>query len=275
MFKTFRYALVALAALAVVATACGDDDDDSAKTTGGDAAATFAQVPSPDKAAPAGSKVFVGHDKANKVSVGLTVFSDSKAVAYACDGDATWTWYSGSVSGNDVTLTSADGNKLTAKINGAAVTGTAPGATEFTLETAKDHAGLYRTSYTRDAVTETAGWVIENDGSARGGVGAVVAGKKLTIGTTVVRTDLAAVQALPEFADLKLLAPNFPTLPPDLTVFAHAGGLCGRIGTTLANNSTQTATGSPVNNTAANRARLGLIGLLGCPTAGPPPLFYL
>lgn len=266
MFGILRLALVAMIALAVAGTACGDDDKGSATVSSGAAVAVFQQVPSPDKAAPSGSKVFVGHDKANKNSVGLIVFSDSKAAAYACDGDATWTWYEGTVSGNDVTLKSADGAKLTAKINGSAVTGTAAAGIEFTLEAAKDHAGLYRTSHSKGADTETAGWVIENDGTVRGGIGATVGGKKVALGGVIIPTQLADVQALSEFPALKLLAPNFPALPPNLTVFSAPGGLCGRIAVAIVDNNPGSQAGV-VANTVGNRARIGLLGRLGCSQA--------
>lgn len=256
-------AVLTTVALALFASACGGEEDDAVKGTSGDAAATFGQVPSPDKAAPAGSKVFVGHDKANKVSVGLIVFSDNKAAAYACDGDATWSWYEGTTSGNDLTLKSATGATLTAKINGASVTGTAPGSADFTLEAAKDRAGLYRTSASKGADSETAGWVIENDGALRGGIGATVAGKKLTAGAIFIPTQLADVQALPEFPAVKLLAPNFPTLPPNLTVFSAPGGVCGRLYNAILDSGPST---EPANtNSTVNRARRGLMGLIGCP----------
>lgn len=259
-------AALATIALAAAGAACGDDDDKGSATvsSGGATAAVFQQVPSPDKTAPGGSKVFVGHDKANKTSVGLIVFSDSKAVAYSCDGDATWTWYEGSVSGNEVTLKSADGAKFTAKISGSAVTGTATagGNPEFTLDAARDHAGLYRASFVNGANTETAGWVIENDSTVRGGIGATVAGKKLTAGALIIPTQLGDVQALPEFADLKILAPNFPTLPPNLTVFTRPGGLCARLANAVTDSGPST---TPANtNSPANRARIGLMGMIGC-----------
>jgi hypothetical protein len=108
--------------------------------------------------------------------------------------------------------------------------------------------------------------VIENDGIVRGGIGATVAGKKLTLGGVILPTQLGDVQALPEFADLKLLAPNFPTLPPNLAVFSAPGGLCGRIATTINANNPGSQAGV-VANTVGNRARIGLLGKLGCPQA--------
>lgn len=271
MFKLSRLALAAMtamAALAVFFTACGGDDSTGAAKAGvGATGSALQQVPPPDKPAPAGSRVFVGHDKASKTGVGLILFSDAKAAAYVCDGDATWSWYEGTVSGAEAKLTNADGGKFTAKISGTSATGSASSG-DFTLDAAKDHAGLYRTTSTKGADTETGGWVIENDGTVTGGVGATVAGKKLTAGAKIVPTQLGDVQALPEFAELKLLAPQFPVLPADRTAFTHAGGFCGRLGATLSQNQTSTPNGSVVNNTAANRARLGLAGLLGCGFAG-------
>ena len=81
MFRISRFALAAVLALAVASAACGSDDKEPAK--GGKAAGSaLQQVPSPDKAAPSGSRVFVGHDSASKTGIGLIVFSNSTAAAY-------------------------------------------------------------------------------------------------------------------------------------------------------------------------------------------------
>lgn len=264
MFKRIKMvAAIATVALAMLAVACGgDDDDDTDKpASSGDATAAFQQVPALGAAAPAGSKVFVGHDKDNKTSVGLIVFSDSKAVAYACDGNETWTWYSGTASGNDVNLTSADGAKFTAKISGSSVTGKAN--SDFTLETATGRGGVFRATITKGGTTETQGWIVENDNTVRGGIGATVAGKAVKLGASFTANQVADIQALPEFNEIKQAIPGFPTIPADVTVFsASGGGLCTRISLKLVEQSIGTTTVVP--NTAANRARLGMLGRLGC-----------
>lgn len=254
-----------LIVLAVVSVACGGDDDQD--DSSGPGTAAFDRVPAPNEDAPEGSKVFVGHDKDNTSGVGLIVFSDSKAVAYACDGDSKWTWFAGTVSGGEAKLESADGVKFTAEINGASVTGRAGsgGSLEFALEPASERGGLYRASFTKGSDTEVAGWVVENDGTVRGGIGASLAGKKLTLGASLSSTNLSAVQGLPEFPALKAVAPQYPTLPADRAVFSQPGGICGRIATTLLEQGVNGTTVVP--NTLANRTRLGLLGRLGCAQA--------
>lgn len=265
MLKELRsVALLAGVALAALAMACGgDDDDDAQPTTNGSASAAFQQVPALDQPAPAGSKVFVGHDKDDKVSAGLIVFADSTAVAYACDGNETWTWYAGTASGDDLTLTSAEGGKFTAKLDGASATGKTAGG-EFTLETASGRSGVFRASFTKGSDTETQGWVLENDGKVRGGIGATVAGKAVRLGASFTPSQTADIEALPEFAEIKRAIPGFPVIPTDLALFSKSGGLCAKIALNLDG---KTNAQSVLANTAGNRVRLGLLGRLGCDQA--------
>jgi hypothetical protein len=256
-------ALLAGVALAALAVACGGDDDDAQPTTSGSASAAFQQVPALDQPAPSGSKVFVGHDKDDKVSAGLIVFADSTAVAYECDGNETWTWYSGTASGNDLSLTSADGKTFTAKINGDAATGKTAGG-DFTLETASGRSGVFRATFTKGSDTETQGWVLENDGKVRGGIAATIASKTTRLGASFTPSQTADIEALPEFAEIKQAIPGFPLIPTDLAVFSSSGGgLCKRIAFSLA--ARQIPETTLVENNLGNRVRMGLLGRLGCP----------
>ncbi len=255
---------LAAVALAAVSVGCGGDDDDkgtasSGGSTGGDAAALLAKVPAPGEAPPAGSKVLVGREKDNKTSVGLLVLSDGAAVAYECDGDQTWTWYTGSVSGSNANLSSADGKKLTATISGSNATG--KGTNEFTLQSAgADRSGLFRVAGTEKDRTVTGGWIVQTDGTSLGGLSLVNKGTTTRIGGAFDPKRVADIEALPEFPEIKQAIPGFPSIPADLTVFSVRGNLCGRIAGKLV----ETTTVSSTPDTFGNRTRLGLLERLGC-----------
>lgn len=270
--RSILLAALATMALAALTVACGGDDDDdkgttsSSASTASDSAALLAKVPHPDQSAAAGSKVFVGHDKDNKASVGLTVFSDSTAVGYACDGNQTWTWFTGTANGNEVSLSASDGSKLTAKLDGSKATGSTSGGSSlsFTLDaaTADNRAGLYRGTATDNARSSVAGWVVENDGFVRGGLNLTVNSTASRLGATFDPKKAADLQTAPEFGEIKAAIPGFPTIPADVTVFSVRGNLCGRIAVNLMEQTTVASPGVP--DTALNRARLGLLGRLGC-----------
>ena len=262
--KWFMGASAAILAVAALAVACGgDDDDDDSAAAPVDAAAALAKVPAPGDPAPAGSKVFVGENSEDTTSFGLLVLADGTAIAYECDGNETWTWYTGSADGDEVSLTSADGKKLTAEIDGSKAT--IDGAADYELETANaNRAGLYRLAQAHDGKTQTAGWIVANDGSSRGGFSLAAGAVTTRIGAEFDPKRLAEIEALPEFPDIKRAIPGWPAIPSDLTVFSAGGGLCSRIATKLVG--TTTTTNTP--NTLGNRARLGALERLGCKEVG-------
>ncbi|MDQ3979886.1 MAG: hypothetical protein M3314_10070 [Actinomycetota bacterium] len=105
----------------------------------------------------------------------------AQVVAYLCDGDpsdvgrkgATSEWFVGVRSDDDIDLTSRNGVQLQARFEGDVVRGTLTfqggRALEFTAEQAEgDEAGLYREEASVGDAAYLLGWVVLNDGKARG-----------------------------------------------------------------------------------------------------------
>jgi serine/threonine-protein kinase len=256
---------VCLAVLAPLSAACGGDDDDGGEPA---AASALDRLPAAGNAPPAGSRVFVGHDDANRSSVGLTIFEDGVAVAYVCDGDKTWAWYEGKATGNDVSLSSSSGDKLTATVTGSSVSGRA-GQLAFKLDAASSPGGLFRSLLTNPKGSATVGWVVENDGTTRGGFNGSGSGKTTSLGGSFTQQELATIQGLPEFPEIKAAAPRFPEIGggAEFATFRKPGGVCAKIGLKLLEQAPPGPGPILVPDTQANRARLGLLGRLGCDQA--------
>jgi hypothetical protein len=167
MKSHIRYVLVGLA-VAVLA-GCGSYGGDDEKAE----AASFA-------AAVEGSDAFVG---------AVVGESDRRVLAYVCDGKSIASWFTGEA-GDDgnVELTSADGARLTGRVEGDLLSGSVvlPGGAShrFSASAVSTPAGLYRAKGQVRGAPAVGGWVVLEDGSQRGGI-------RTSTGFTSSDTDLA------------------------------------------------------------------------------------
>lgn len=163
-----RHVGTALVGLAIVLTAaCGYGEDKD------EAVASFAS-------AVEGSDALVGV---------VVDQDDDKVLAYVCDGKSLGTWFAGAPNDDGtLTVTAADGARLTGRITGGELSGTVtlPGATPrpFTAPAVSAPAGLYRAKGEVRGQAAVGGWIVLADGSQRGGI-------RTSSGFTNTDTDLA------------------------------------------------------------------------------------
>ena len=109
---------------------------------------------------------YAGRTDDDSAAVAVAILGD-KAAAYLCDGQDVESWLRGTVTGNEISLSSKKGAALEARL----VHGTLEGKIEvaddelrFTIKEAKPPAGLYRARGTKTTI----GWIILPDGSQVG-----------------------------------------------------------------------------------------------------------
>jgi hypothetical protein len=123
--------------------------------------------------------------------VGVVVDQDEdKVLAYVCDGKSLGTWFTGAPDEDGtLTLTAADGARLTGRIAGGQLSGTVtlPGDAAphpFKASSVSAPAGLYRAKGEVRGQPAVGGWIVLADGSQRGGI-------RTSSGFTSNETDLA------------------------------------------------------------------------------------
>jgi hypothetical protein len=137
-----------------------------------DAAAPDAAAPAPQAAAPAVAEAaFTGRSAGNEVTVAVAV-KDGRAVAYVCDGKKVEAWYEGTLAGEQLELSAAEGRPgITATVTDAATLGTVTVGDEelpFAAKAVDAPAGLYEGRAAVDGVLTRIGWIVEEDGDVTG-----------------------------------------------------------------------------------------------------------
>ncbi len=155
-----RRALAGLALLGSVLAACGSEGRSEGSPATSSSVASYA-------GAVTGSDAFVG---------AVMNRDDGSVLAYVCDGKTVAAWFKGNAAEHGgVTLTSADGARLSGRIEGGTLAGTVamPGdATprEFRAGVVDPPAGLYRARGQVRGEPAVGGWVVLADGRQRGAV---------------------------------------------------------------------------------------------------------
>ncbi len=167
MKSHIRYVLVGLAVAVLAGCGSAGGDDDKAE------AASFA-------ASVEGSDAFVG---------AVVGESDGRILAYVCDGKSIASWFTGEAADDGtIALTSADGARLTGRVDDDALTGSfiLPGGASyrFRASTVTTPAGLYRAKGEVRGAPAVGGWVVLENGSQRGRI-------RTSTGFTSTDTDLA------------------------------------------------------------------------------------
>jgi hypothetical protein len=137
-----------------------------------DAAAPDAAAPAPPAAAPAVAEAaFTGRSAGNEVTVAVAV-KDGRAVAYVCDGKKVEAWYEGTLAGERLELSAAEGRPgITATVTDAATLGTVTVGDEelpFAAKAVDAPAGLYEGRASVDGVLTRIGWIVDEDGDVTG-----------------------------------------------------------------------------------------------------------
>ncbi|WP_345604404.1 hypothetical protein [Pseudonocardia adelaidensis] len=126
----------------------------------------------PPAAAPAVAKAaYTGRSAGNEVTVALAV-KDGRAVAYVCDGKKLEAWFEGTLAGDDLQLSAADGKPaITATVTEAATLGTVTvGGKDlpFAAKGVEAPAGLYEGRAAVRGVLTRIGWIVEDNGKVTG-----------------------------------------------------------------------------------------------------------
>lgn len=154
-----RLALAGVAVAPLTLAGCGGDDraDDAPETR---PATRFA-------AAVPGTDAFLGT---------VVDRGDGRVPAYLSDGENVASWFNGKTGADgDVELTSADGARLSGRVDGDHLEGTVTlpggGATHaVSAPVVKEPAGLYRATEQVDGQTAVGGWIVLSDGRQQGAV---------------------------------------------------------------------------------------------------------
>jgi hypothetical protein len=129
----------------------------------------------PPAAAPAvAERVYAGRSAGNEVTVAIAV-KDGRAVGYVCDGEKVEAWLEGTLSGDALTLSGADGAPDAATVTATLTEGASLGAvtvdgTEwpFSAQGVEAPAGLYEGRATVRGVATRIGWIVDGDGNVTG-----------------------------------------------------------------------------------------------------------
>lgn len=115
---------------------------------------------------------------------------DDRVMAYVCDGKSVASWFTGRAADDGtISLTSADGTRLSGRVAGDRLTGSLVlpngGTTlNFSAPEVTSPAGLYRSKSQLRGEPAVGGWVVLEDGRQRGAV-------RTSTGFTSTDTDLA------------------------------------------------------------------------------------
>jgi len=127
------------------------------------------QTTAPPKAK-ARKAVYAGSVEGGEASIAVSVKND-KAIAYVCDGKRLEAWLSGTVRGNQVTLSGEGGAKLNAEIQGNRLAGTIEAKNksyDFDIKTVKKPSGLYQAAATVRGARVVGSWIVLPDGTQVG-----------------------------------------------------------------------------------------------------------
>ncbi len=117
---------------------------------------------------------FVGKVDGSDAFIAVVLHTDGAVTAYVCDSTTISEWFKGSVDGASLSLTNADGARLSADLAAGSFDGTfttSEGISlNFSVTEADQPAGLYRDEDTVDGVDLVAGWIVLPDGDQRGAV---------------------------------------------------------------------------------------------------------
>ncbi|MGN6672651.1 MAG: hypothetical protein ACTHMA_05075 [Thermomicrobiales bacterium] len=124
------------------------------------------------------NRTFVARLAGSDAFVGISISGDS-VMAYVCDGASLAQWFTGTVQGDQLDLSSADGKRLTAQLStrtdgSRSATGLFKASSgdqhEFstTATTGLDRAGLYRGTGVANSVNLVVGVIVLPDGDLRG-----------------------------------------------------------------------------------------------------------
>jgi hypothetical protein len=139
-------------------------------------AALKAALPAPDKEDLTRVQEFVGLNSAGGVALAVAVHRNGSVVAFVCDGQSTWGWFTGKVGPRGrLDLKGKRGRRLVGRIRGRRVRARVVGASStsaraaqadlsFTLKRAVDGAGLRRLVANQVEV----GWITTNEGKLLG-----------------------------------------------------------------------------------------------------------
>jgi hypothetical protein len=110
--------------------------------------------------------VYAGRSEDGHLAIAVAVLGD-RAAAYLCDGRSREAWLRGTVDGDEITLTSRHGYRLTAELDHGRLEGEVRGdgkRWKFEIRRAEKPAGLYRAKGSKTTV----GWIRLPDGSVVG-----------------------------------------------------------------------------------------------------------
>jgi serine/threonine-protein kinase len=136
------------------------------------AEATTQPADPPDEEAPAKPRkaVYAGRTENRQATVAVSVKND-KAIAYVCDGKKLEAWLSGTVKGNQVTLSGEGNATLNAEIQGNRLIGTVAAkkkSYDFNIKTVKKPSGLYQAASNVAGARVVGSWIRLEDGTLVG-----------------------------------------------------------------------------------------------------------
>lgn len=165
-------AVAALGAALFFLNSAADPAGQEAPAPAAVAAAPVPEAPPPEPAAAAAvmETVWAGRSSGNEVTVAIAV-KDGRAVAYVCDGDEVEAWLEGTLTGDQLALSGADGAALTGSVDATAALGSVAvdGAQwPYAAKVVQAPEGLYDGRANIDGVAVRIGW-IALDGTVTGG----------------------------------------------------------------------------------------------------------
>ena len=110
--------------------------------------------------------VYAGYADDDTTAVAVAILG-TRAAAYLCDGRIVESWLRGTVDGDEISLTSKDGARLEARLDGTRLEGTIEidgGKVDFRIREAKRPAGLYRAKGSKTTI----GWIVLPNGAQVG-----------------------------------------------------------------------------------------------------------
>lgn len=127
-------------------------------------------APAPPAAADRIRATYAGRVSGGGATVAIAV-RDGTAIAYVCDGRRTEAWLRGTATGGTLTLTGANGARLTGTFTAAGAEGsivTAGRRWTFDVPVAKRPSGLYRAAADVRNAKVVGGWIVLPDGTQVG-----------------------------------------------------------------------------------------------------------